>query len=146
MTTIPMIQLDIVSAEAEIFNGKAQRVFATGILGELEIARGHAPLMTGLLPGPIRFKDENGKEDVVYVTGGILEVQPGIVTILADTVVRARDFNEAEAVKAQQHAEKMLKDRHAKIDYAHARAELARAAGLLRAIREAKRKAGRHHQ
>jgi F-type H+-transporting ATPase subunit epsilon len=135
-----LLQLNIVSAEAEIFTGKAQRLFATGIMGELEVTPGHAPLITGLLPGPVRLIDANGKEDVIYVTGGILEV-PYIVTILADTVVRARDLNEAEAVKAKQQAERMLKDHKADIDYAGARAELARAAGLLRAIKEAKKKA-----
>ncbi len=134
------LQLDIVSAEAEIFSGKAQRLFATGILGELEVTPGHAPLLTGLLPGPVRIKDADGKEDIVYVTGGILEVQPNVVTILADTVVRARDLNEAEAMKAKQQAEQMLKDNQSSVDYARARAELARAAGLLRAIREARKK------
>ncbi|MBS0286464.1 MAG: F0F1 ATP synthase subunit epsilon [Proteobacteria bacterium] len=134
------LQLNIVSAEAEIFTGKAQRVFATGIMGELEVTPGHAPLLTGLLPGPVRIKDANAKEEIIYVTGGILEVQPNIVTILADTVVRARDLNEAEAVKAKQQAERMLKDHKADIDYARARAELARAAGLLRTLKEAKKK------
>lgn len=132
--------LDIVSAEAEIFSGKAQRVFAAGSIGELEIAPGHAPLLTGLMPGPIRIKDERGNEEVVYVTGGILEVQPFLITILADTVVRARDFNEAEALKAKQQAERALHDQQSSIDYARARAELARAAGMLRAIREARKK------
>jgi F-type H+-transporting ATPase subunit epsilon len=141
MTQSRALELKIVSAESEIFSGKAQRVFASGILGELEVSPGHAPLLTGLLPGPIRFKDINGKDEVVYVTGGILEIQPDVVTILADTVVRARDMNEAEAVKAKQQAERMLKDNKASVDYAQARAELARAAGLLRAIREAKREA-----
>jgi F-type H+-transporting ATPase subunit epsilon len=135
-----LLQLNIVSAEAEIFTGKAQRLYATGLIGELEVTPGHAPLLTGLLPGPVRIKDAEGKEDVVYVTGGILEVQPYVVTILADTVVRARDFNEAEAVKAKQQAERMLKDNQAGVDYARARAELVRAAGLLRAIREARKK------
>ncbi len=134
------LQLNIVSAEAAIFSGKAQRVFATGIMGELEVTPGHAPLITGLLPGPVRMIDESGKEDVIYVTGGILEVQPSIVTILADTVVRARDMNEAEAEKAKQHAERMLKDHKSDIDYAAARSELARAAGMLRALKEAKKK------
>lgn len=137
---VPTLHLDIVSAESEIFSGKALRVFATGIMGELEIAPGHTPLLTGLLPGFVRIRDVEDKEDVVYVTGGILEVQPHIVTILADTVVRARDFNEAEAIKAQQQAEKALRDHKADIDYSMARAELARAAGMLRAIREAKKK------
>ncbi len=134
------LHLDIVSAEAAIFSGEAQRVFATGIMGELEIAPKHTPLLTGLLPGPVRIRDKQGHEEVVYVTGGILEVQPDIVTILADTVVRARDFNEAKAVEAAKKAQEMLEKRKTSMDYAQARAELARAAGLLRAIREAKKK------
>lgn len=135
--------LDIVSAEAEIYSGEASRVFVSGVIGDLEIAPNHAPLLTKLLPGPVRIKDMNGNEDVVYVTGGIIEVQPRRTTILADTVVRAMDFNEAEAVKAKQLAEEALKDRQAKRDYAEARASLARAAGMLRAIKEAKRKGKR---
>jgi len=138
--TVAKLHVDIVSAEAEIFSGDALRVYATGTVGELEIAPGHTALLTGLLPGFIRIRDINDKEDVVYVTGGILEVQPHIVTILADTVIRARDFNEAEAIKAQQQAEKTLKDHKSDIDYSKVRAELARAAGMLRAIREAKKK------
>lgn len=134
------LNLDIVSAEAEIFSGKAQRVFLTGTAGELEVTPGHAALLTGLLPGPVRIRDENGKEDIVYVTGGILEIQPDDVTILADTVVRARDLNEAEAIKAQQQAEEALKDSKSLKDMAQVRAELLRAAGMLRAIREAKQK------
>lgn len=142
METKTTLHLDIVSAEAEIFSGKAQSVFLTGTLGELEIAPGHAALLTGVLPGPVRIRDENGKEEVVYVTGGILEVQPRVTTILADTVVRARDLNEAEAVKAQEQARKTLEMRQANINYAEARAELIRAAAMLRAIREAKKKKG----
>jgi F-type H+-transporting ATPase subunit epsilon len=142
MEKISTLHLDIVSAEAEIFSGKAQRVFMTGTWGELEITPKHAPLLTGILPGPIRIRDEQGKEEIVYVSGGILEVQPDMVTVLADTVVRARDLNEAEVVKAQQQAEKILKDRQSTIDYAQARAELARAAAMLRVIREAKKKKG----
>lgn len=138
------LQLDIVSAEAEIFSGKAQRLFLTGTLGDLEICPGHAPLLTGLLPGPIRIRDEQGKEEIVYVTGGILEVQPTIATVLADTVVRARDLNEAEIVKAQQQARQALEDRQTNIDYAHARAELVRAAAMLRVIRETRKKKGGH--
>ncbi len=138
---VATLQLDIVSAEAEIFSGEALRVYATGTMGELEVAPGHTPLLTGLLPGFVRIRDKDDKEDVVYVTGGILEVQPFVVTILADTVVRARDFNEAEAIKAQQQAERALKDHRSNVDFAKARAELARAAGMLRAIREAKKKA-----
>ncbi|MGE4348483.1 MAG: F0F1 ATP synthase subunit epsilon [Candidatus Berkiella sp.] len=134
------MQLDIVSAEAEIFTGKAVRIFLTGILGELEIVPGHAPLITGLMPGPVRIRLDADKEEVIYVTGGILEVQPEHATILADTVVRARDFNESEAIKAKQQAERLLNDKQVDIDFARARAELARAAGMLRAIQEMKKK------
>ncbi|MCS5709717.1 F0F1 ATP synthase subunit epsilon [Candidatus Berkiella cookevillensis] len=134
------MQLDIVSAEAEIFSGKAVRIFLTGILGELEIVPGHAPLITGLMPGPVRIRLDADKEEVIYVTGGVLEVQPEHATILADTVVRARDFNESEAIKAKQQAERLLNDKQVDIDFARARAELARAAGMLRAIQEMKKK------
>lgn len=140
METKALLHLDIVSAEAEIFSGNAQSIFLTGSLGDLEITPGHAPLLTGVLPGPIRICDEHGKEEIVYVAGGILEVQPRVATVLADGVVRARDLNEAEAVKAAEQARKTLETRHAKVDYAKARAELIRAAAMLRAIREAKKK------
>lgn len=136
------LHLEIVSAEAGIFSGRAQRVFLTGTLGDLEIAPGHAALLTGLLPGAVRIRNEQGKEEVVYVTGGILEVQPQVVTILADIVVRARDLNEAEVVKAQQQARQALENRQSNIDYAAARAELIRAAAMLKAIREAKKTRG----
>jgi len=135
-----MMHVDIVSAEAEIFSGNAQRVFATALMGEIEIAPGHASLLTGLLPGFIRIRDLHGTEEVVYVTGGILEVQPTVVTILADTVIRAKDFDETQAVKAKQQAEHALPTQKVLVDYARVRAELARAAGMLRAIQEAKKK------
>ncbi|HET9843101.1 MAG TPA: F0F1 ATP synthase subunit epsilon [Gammaproteobacteria bacterium] len=134
------LHLDIVSAEAEIYSGRAERVFASGTLGELEVAPGHAPLLTSLLPGPLRIREQGGKEHVIYVTGGVLEVQPQIATILADTVVRAKDFNEAEALKAKQEAEEALKDKKASMDYAKARAELIRAAGMLKAIEKMKKR------
>lgn len=134
------MQLDIVSAEAEIFSGEVSRIFLTGVLGELEIVPGHAPLITSVLPGPVRIRvAKSHEEEVVYVTGGILEVQPGYSTILADTVVRGRDLNESEAIKAKEQAEQLLTDKHAEVDYARARAELARAAGMLKAIRELKK-------
>jgi F-type H+-transporting ATPase subunit epsilon len=133
------IAVDIVSAENEIFTGQAERVFASGILGELEISPGHAPLLTSLQPGPVRIKISSGEDEVVFVTGGMLEVQPNMVTILADTVVRAKDFNESEALKAKERAERALQDKQTDLSYAHARVELAKAMGMLRAIRKAQR-------
>lgn len=128
--------LDIVSAEGAIFSGRVARLFAVGALGELEIAPGHSPLLTRLDPGPVRLRLQDGSYEGVYVTGGILEVQPQIVTILADTVVRAPDFNEAEALKAKEQAERYLKDKHTAVEYAQARADLMRAAGMLKAIKK----------
>lgn len=126
--------LDVVSLEGAIFSGLVGRVFAVGALGELEIAPRHAPLLTRLEPGPVRLQLQGGKSDIIYVTGGILEVQPDVVTILADTVVRADDFNEAEALKAKAQAERYLKDQHTTMEYTHARADLMRAVGMLKAI------------
>ncbi len=126
--------LDIVSLEGAIFAGLVARVFAVGALGELEITPRHAPLLTKLEPGPVRLQLQDGTNEVIYVSGGILEVQPDIVTILADTVVRANDFNEAEALKAKAQAERYLKDQHTAMEYTHARADLMRAVGMLKAI------------
>ena len=137
------LHLDIVSAESEIYSGRAERVFVSGTLGELEVAAGHAPLITSMLPGPVKIREQGGKEQVVYVTGGVFEVQPQVATILADTVVRASDFNEAEALKAKEAAEHALKDKQSTIDHAKARAELLRAAGMLKAIGKIKKTGGR---
>lgn len=137
------IAVDIVSAENEIFAGQAECIFATGIEGELEILPGHAPLLTLLVPGPVRIQVSKTQTEVVFVTGGMLEAQPNMVTVLADTVVRAKDFNEAEAIKAKEQAERALHDRTVDISYARARIELAKAMGLLRAIRSAQRSRNR---
>ncbi len=134
--------LDIVSAESEIYSGLAERVFASGTLGELEVAFGHAPLLTSLQPGPVRIREQGGKEEVVYITGGVLEVQPKSTTLLADTVVRAKDFNEAQAIRAAKEAQEALEDRKTSVDYATARAEMMRAAGMLKAIRKMKKMKG----
>src|SRR5487761_2113327 len=120
MTTI---RCDIVSAEAEIFRGEAKMVIATGEAGELGIAPRHAPLITRLKPGQVRVQLENGEEQCFYVSGGILEVQPQVVTVLADTAIRARDLDEASALKAKQDAEQALANRSDAIELAEAQAQ-----------------------
>jgi|TARA_R110002096_G_scaffold194592_6_gene376916 F-type H+-transporting ATPase subunit epsilon len=127
------IHVDIVSAEAEIYSGLAEMVYAPGELGELGIAPRHAPLVTRLRPGEIRV--DTGKEELdFFISGGILEVQPHVVTVLADTAIRAKDLDEAKALEAKKRAEEALANRTSDIDYAKAQAELAEAAAQLSAI------------
>ena len=128
------IHVDIVSAEGEIFSGEAAMVFAPAIMGELGIAPRHAPLLTHLKPGEVRVQTPAGDEQFFYVSGGALEVQPHLVTVLADTALRAKDLDEAAALQAKQRAEEALKDKTGQIEIAEAQAELARAAAQLKAI------------
>ncbi len=137
MTTT--IRCDIVSAEEEIFHGTAQMVVATGELGELGIAPRHAPLITRLKPGQVRVIAENGDEQFFYVSGGILEVQPQVVTILADTAIRAKDLDEAAAKKAKEEAERMLANRTDALEVAEAQAQLAQAIAQLQALERLRR-------
>ena len=129
------IHVDIVSAEAEIFSGLAEMVFAPAVMGEVGILPGHAPLVTTLKPGEVRVRLPGGEEQSFYVSGGMLEIQPHVVTVLSDTAQRAGDLDEAAALEAKERAERMLADRSADIDEAQARAELAQAAAQLQAIR-----------
>ncbi|MFI4969462.1 MAG: F0F1 ATP synthase subunit epsilon [Lysobacterales bacterium] len=133
------IRCDIVSAEEEIFHGNAQMVIATGELGELGIAPRHAPLITRLKPGQVRVQLENGEEQFFYVSGGILEVQPSVVTVLADTAIRARDLDEAAARKAKDEAERMLANRSDALEVAQAQAQLAQAIAQLQALERLRR-------
>ncbi len=128
------IRCDIVSAEAEIFSGSVSLVVATGELGELGIAPRHAPLITRLKPGQVRVVLENGDEQFFYVSGGILEVQPQVVTVLTDTAIRARDLDEAAAKQAKAEAERALADRTDAIEIAEAQAQLAQALAQLQAL------------
>jgi F-type H+-transporting ATPase subunit epsilon len=134
MTTPHTIHVDIVSAEGEIFAGEATMVFAPGAMGELGIMPRHAALLTLLKAGEVRVQTPDGAEQVFYVGGGALEVQPNVVTVLADTALRARDIDEAAALAAKQRAEEALKDRAGTVDYAEALAELARVAAQLKIL------------
>jgi F-type H+-transporting ATPase subunit epsilon len=125
---------DIVSAEAEIFHGEASKVIATGISGELGIAPRHAPLITLLKPGAVEVIDDKGERHPCYVSGGILEVQPSVVTVLADTALRAHDIDEASAKRAKQEAERVLADRGDAKTVAEAQQQLAQAAAQLQAL------------
>ena len=130
------MQCHIVSAEAEIYSGRIAMLSATGTLGELGILPGHAPLLTGIRPGPVRLRDENGEEEVFYAAGGYLEVQPGVVTVLADTALRASDIDEAAASQAQQEAERALSEAAAEMDYGLVQAQLAAATAQQRTLEE----------
>ena len=130
---------DIVSAEKSIFSGRVEMVVAAGSLGDLGIAPGHAPLLTALIPGPVRLIKDGGEEEVFYVSGGFLEVQRGIVTLLADTARRADDVDEAAALKAIEEAERAISDQGAEFEYSAAAAQLAEAAAQLRALRQIKK-------
>ncbi|NQZ52761.1 MAG: F0F1 ATP synthase subunit epsilon [Piscirickettsiaceae bacterium] len=127
------IHVDIVSAEKEIYSGLVDAVFASAVMGELGIYPRHTPLLTSLKPGEVRVL-VNGKEEQFYVSGGMLEVQPHVVTILADTAMRADDVDEAAALEAKENAERALKDTDAKMEYAEAQAKLAEAMAQLRVI------------
>ena len=134
------MQVEVVSAEKEIFSGQATMLIATADSGELGIYPQHTPLLTNLKPGDVRVQTEDGEEQVIYVSGGILEVTPKKVTVLSDTAIRADDLDEATALEAQRKAEQALKDSNADIDYARAKAELAQAAAQLQALKKRARR------
>jgi F-type H+-transporting ATPase subunit epsilon len=133
------IRCDIVSAEEEIFHGEANMVVATGEEGELGIAPRHAALITRLKPGQVRLHLPNGEEQFFYVSGGILEVQPSVVTVLADTALRAKDLDEASARKAKEEAERALANRTDALEVAQAQAQLAQAVAQLQALERLRR-------
>ncbi len=129
------IHIDIVSAEAEIFSGPAEMVFAPATMGEVGILPRHTPLLTTLKPGEVRVRHPGGQEETFYVSGGMLEIQPHVITVLSDTAVRAEDVDEAAVLEAKERAERALTDRRSDIDEAQARAEIIQAAAQLRMIR-----------
>jgi F-type H+-transporting ATPase subunit epsilon len=128
------IHVDVVSAEESIFSGLAEFVVLPGEAGELGIMPGHMPLMTRIKPGAVRIKLPGDKEEMIFVAGGLLEVQPGLVTVLADTAIRGGDLDEAKALDAKKSAEEAMVNRGSKLDYARAQAELAEAIAQLTAI------------
>jgi F-type H+-transporting ATPase subunit epsilon len=134
------IHIDIVSAEGQIFSGEASMVFVPGSMGELGIYPRHAPLLTTLSAGEVRVQVEGQEEQSFYVGGGALEIQPHLVTVLADTAARARDLDEAAALAAKQRAEDAVRDRKDRVEIAEAQAELARAVAQLRAIERLRKK------
>lgn len=138
MTSVNL-RLDIVSAERAIFSGEAEMVLVTGQMGELGIVPGHAPLLTALKPGNIRvILPEGQKEQIFYINGGMLEVQPYIVTVLSDTAYRAEDIDEEKAIAAKEKAEALLKEKSSEVDFARASSELAEAIAQIQAVRKLK--------
>ena len=133
------MQCDIVSAEESIFSGDVEMVIAAGSLGDLGISFGHAPLLTSLIPGPVRLILDGGEEEVFYVSGGFLEVQRDAVTLLADTALRAVDVDETAAAKAVEDAEKAMANQGADFEYGAAAAQLAEAVAQLRALKQMKK-------
>jgi len=137
------LHCDIVSAEAQIYSGLVELLVATGVEGELGVCYGHAALLTRLIPGPIRIVEQGGAEQIYYASGGFVEVQGDVVTVLADTAVRADDIDEAAAELARKDAEETLANQQGEIDYGRASAQLAEATAQLATLRKVKNRAGR---
>jgi F-type H+-transporting ATPase subunit epsilon len=137
------VQVDIVSAEREIFSGEAEMVFAPAVLGEVGISPGHAPMLSRLGPGEVRLRLSSSEETSFYVSGGLLEVQPKVVTISSDTAERAEDLDESLVLKAKEAAEIALADTDATIDYTKARIELAETIAQLQTIQRLRGRTGR---
>ena len=128
------IHVDVVSAEESIFSGLAEFVVLPGEAGELGIMPGHMPLMTRIKPGAVRIKRQDGSEELIFVASGLLEVQPGLITVLADTAIRGHDLDEAKALESRKAAQEAMANRASTMDYGRAQAELAEAAAQLAAI------------
>ena len=137
------MHVDIVSAEAEIFSGPATMLFAPAVMGEVGVLPQHAPLLTKIKPGEVRVVIDDKNEEYFYVSGGMLEIQPSGVTILADTALRAESIDEAAAIEAKERAEKTMEDRKGEVDYAAAESELLEAVAKLQTIKSIKKRLGR---
>lgn len=136
------VHCDIVSADESLFSGLVEMLIASGSQGELGIAFGHAPLLTDLKPGPVRIIKQNGEEEIYYLSGGYLEVQPQTISILADTAVRADDIDEAAAAEAVKAAEQALANQTGEFEYSRAATMLAEATAQLRTVEQLRKKLG----
>ena len=138
---VATVHIDVVSAEESIFSGEAEFIAAPAQMGEVGIYPHHAPMITSIKPGALRIKlaDKN-EEQLIYISGGILEVKPGVVTVLADTAIRGHDLDEAQANEAKKAAEEAMKNRSSDVDYAKAQAELAEAIAQIQAIQKLRQK------
>jgi len=134
------IKIDVVSAEESIFSGEAAFVVAPALMGEVGIYPRHTPMLTSIKPGALRIQLENGEEQLIFISGGILEVQPGLVTVLADTAIRGSDLDEAKALEVKRLAEETLKSNASEVNYAAAQVELAEAMAQLQAISKLRKK------
>ena len=134
------IQCSIVSAEKEIFSESVSMVVATGSMGELGITPGHSQLLTGIKPGPVKIVKENGEEEVFFLSGGFIEVQPDVVTLLSDVAIRAEDIDEAEAERARELAERARDNASSDVDFSKAKAELAEVSARLQTLRKMRKK------
>ena len=137
------MHVDVVSAEAAIFSGTVEKVFAPAVEGEVGIMPRHSPLLTQLRPGQVRIVKQGGAEEFFYVSGGMLEVLPHVVTVLADTALRARDLDEAAALQAKERAEQAIRDRTGEMEWAEAQAELAQAIAQLQMVQRMREKTKR---
>jgi len=138
---VATVHIDVVSAEESIFSGEAEFIAAPAQMGEVGIYPRHAPMITSIKPGALRIKLADKNEDqLIYISGGILEVQPGVVTVLADTAIRGHDLDEAQASAAKKAAEEAMKNRTSDVDYAKAQAELAEAIAQIQAIQKLRQK------
>ena len=135
------MHLDIASTEARIYSARVESLVVTGTLGEMAILPGHAPMLTALIQGPVRLVTQEGEEQIFYVSGGYLEVQPGTVNILADTAIRADDMDEVHAEQAKRDAEEAVLNKDAGFEYSRAAVQLAAPAAQLRTIQQLRKKA-----
>jgi F-type H+-transporting ATPase subunit epsilon len=137
------VHCDIVSAEEAIFSGLVEVLVAAGEQGDIGVMPGHAALVTSLKPGPVRIKKQNGEEEIFYVSGGFLEVQPNSVTVLADTALRADNIDEASALEAKKHAEQALENQSGDFDYSRAASQLAESMAQIRTLQQIREKLGK---